>query len=198
MKLKYVLIGLLLLILVTYGILAVLVLNLRDRGSVVAPGFTAKEAYPLALTEARAWQEDCQLVSLNASWRGADLEAILEDEEVTWSFAFLSPSTRSLGIFAVTPQAAQRVDSRDASPNTRTIQPDSWQVDSPQVLTSFLNQGGRQLLAQDPTASVSLRLGPGEEENSMVWLAIGIASDKKSTITVQVDPGSGVVLAAAP
>lgn len=198
MKLRYVLIGLFLLILVTYGILAVLVLNLRDRGSVVAPGFTAKEAYPLALSEARAWQEDCQLVSLNASWRGADPEAIVEDEEVSWSFSFFSPTTRSLGIFAVTAHGARQLDSMDAPPNTRTIEEGHWQVDSHQVLTSFLNQGGRQLLAQDPAANVSLRLGPGEEENSMVWLAIAISGDKRDTITVQVDPGSGDVLAAAP
>ena len=197
MKLRYLVIGLLLVVVVTYGILAVLVLNLRGRGSGGAPGFTAKEAHPAALREARAWQEDCQLVSLNASWRGADAELLVEDEEVNWSVAYFSPRTRSLGIFAVTSRAAQLVDTRDVSPNTRTIEADSWQVDSPQVLASFLNQGGRDLLAQDPGATVSLRLGPGEAEDSMTWLAIGISSDKKTTVTVQVDPASGQVLAAS-
>lgn len=196
MKLRYIVIGLFLLIVVTYGILAVLVLRLRATGTAAVPGFSAREAYPVALGEAQAWQEDCQLVSLNASWRGADPEALLEDEEVSWSFAFFSPRTRSLAVFAVTSHGAKRVDSRDASPNTRTIESDLWEVDSPQVLTSFLNQGGRDLLAQDPAATVSLRLGPGEEENSMTWLAIGISSDKKSTVTVEVDPTSGEILAA--
>jgi hypothetical protein len=197
LKLRYLVIGLLSLVVVTYGILAVLVLNFRGRGLAGAPGFTAKEAHPAALKEARAWQEDCQLVSLNASWRDTDAEALVEDEEVHWSFAYFSPGSRSLGVFAVTSQGAQLVDNRDASPSTRTIEADSWQVDSPQVLASFLNQGGRDLLAQDPASTVSVRLGPGEAEGSVTWLAVGISSDKKTTVTVQVDPTSGQVLAAS-
>ena len=197
MKLKYLVIGLFLLILVTYGLLAVLVLNLRGGAPTKGPGFTAKEAYPSALREAQAWQQDCQLVSANASWRGIGPEELLKDEGVSWGFAFFSPSTRSLAIFAVTAQSAGRLDIMDASPNTRTIAADLWQVDSPQVLTTFLNQGGRELLAQDPDANVSLRLGPGEGDHSMAWLAIAISGDKQDNFTLQVDPANGQVLAAS-
>jgi hypothetical protein len=198
-KLRYLVAGLFLLILVTYGILAVLVLKLRGGATAGAPGFTAKEAYTVAVQEAQAWQEDSQLVSLNASWRGVGAEAIVAGEEVSWSFAFFSPGTRSLGVFAVSsPGGGQRVGSMDASPNTKTIQPELWQVDSPRVLATFLNQGGREFLTEDSAATVSLRLGPGEDENSMVWLAIGISSDQESTLTVQVDAGTGEILGANP
>jgi hypothetical protein len=196
LKIKYVLVGLLLLIVVTYGILGVLVITLRGRGAPSGPGFTAKEAYPTALTEARAWQQDCELISANASWRGVQPDELLEDEDVSWGFAFFSPSTRSVGIFGVTSQHAERVDSRDASPNTRTIEAALWEVDSPQVLTTFLNEGGRELLGQDPGATVSLRLGPGEGDETMTWSAIGISSDKANTIAIQLDPASGQILTA--
>lgn len=198
MKLRYVVIGLFLLILITYGLLAVLVLNLRGNVGAGQPGFTAREAYASAVREAQAWQQDCQLVSVNASWRGIGPEQLLGDEEVSWGFAFFSPSTRTVAILAVTSGGANRVNTMDAPPNTRTMEVDLWQVDSPQVLTTFLNQGGRELLAQDPAANVSLRLGSGEGNNSMAWSAIGIASNKQDTITVQIDPASGQVLAGNP
>jgi hypothetical protein len=196
LKIKYVLVGLLLLIVVTYGILGLLIVTLRGRGAPVGPGFTAKEAYPSALAEARAWQPDCELISANASWRGLQPDELVEDEDVSWGFTFFSPSTRSVGIFGVTSHDAERVDSRDASPSTKTIETALWQVDSPQVLTTFLNEGGRELLAQDPGATVSLRLGPGEGDGTMTWSAIGIGSDKANTIAIQVDPASGQILAA--
>ena len=197
-KLKYVVIGLGVMVAVTYGALAILLVTSSGTRVPANPGLTAREALPRAQDAASTWQADAQLVSASASWRGVDAEALLEDEEVSWGFAFFSPSTRSLAIFAVTAQSAGQVDSMDASPNTRTIEAGLWEVDSPQVLTTFLNHGGRELLAQDPQANVSLRLGPGEGDNSMAWLAIGISSDKQDTVTVQVDPGNGQVLAASP
>jgi hypothetical protein len=191
-KLKYLIIGLGLLVAVTYGILAILLVNSSFTRVPDSPGFTAKEAFPRALEAARAWQSDAQLVSANASWRGLRPEELMA-EEVSWSFAFFSPQARSVRIWSMTAQGAAAVETINASPKTRALESAAWEVDSPQVLTAFLNHGGSGFLEANPEATVSLRLGPSEDGESPIWLAFGISSSNRSTLTVQVDPVSGEV-----
>ncbi|TKJ29223.1 MAG: hypothetical protein CEE40_09290 [Chloroflexi bacterium B3_Chlor] len=197
MKLRYLIIALGLLVVVVYGALLVVVTGVLRTGTSAKPGFTAKEAYPGALKAAQAWQGDAQLVSANASWRDLKAEELLE-EEVSWGFTFFSPQTRSIRIFAVTPAGAQGVESIDVTPQTRVVDAGLWEVDSAEVLTLFLDHGGRDFLNQNPGATVSLRLGPGEGDEPLVWLAFGISGTDRSTLTVQVDPGNGEVKAEAP
>ncbi len=193
-KVKYVLIGLGVLVAVTYGALAILLVNSSRIRVPSNPGFTAAEALPRAQEAASAWQADAQLVSANASWRGLPPDDLL-GEEVAWSFTFFSPQTRSIRIISVSPQGAATAETLNASPNTRVVDLSNWQVDSPQVLRAFLDHGGRAFLGENPQATVSLRLGPSESGDSLVWLAFGIYSPNRSTLTVQVDPISGQVRA---
>ena len=197
MKLRSVIIGLVVLVAITYGAFAILLVSFSRNKTSAKPGFTAKEAYPTAQEAAQAWQGDAQLASANASWRDLKPEELLE-EEVSWGFTFFSPAARSMRIFSVTPQGAQGVESIDATPNTRVADVGLWEVDSPQVLTLFLDHGGREFLVQNPGATVSLRLGPAEGSEPLVWLAFGISSANRSTLTVQVDPSSGEVKTATP
>jgi len=192
-----VIIGLVVLVAITYGAFAILLVSLSRNKTSAKPGFTAKEAYPTAQEAAQAWQGDAQLVSANASWRDLKPEELLE-EEVSWGFTFFSPAARSIRIFSVTPQGTQGVESIEATPNTRVADVGLWQVDSPQVLTLFLDHHGRDFLAQHPDATVSLRLGPAEGSEPLLWLAFGISSANRSTLTVQVDPSSGEVKTASP
>jgi hypothetical protein len=196
LKLRYVIIGLGLLIVVVYGVIAVMVVRLSPGRGVGQPGFTAKEAYPSALQAAQAWQGDVQLVSANASWRDLGPEELL-GEEAAWAFTFFSPLARQIRIISVTPDGAEAVDSIDVTPNTRSIDVALWQVDSDQVLNLFLDHGGRDFLSQNPDVTVSLRLGPGQGGEPIVWLAFGISGANSSTHTVQVDPTSGEVKSAA-
>jgi len=197
LKLRYLIIALGLLVVAVYGALVVVLAGVLRTDTSAKPVFTAKEAYPTAQDAARAWQGDAQLVSANASWRDLKPEELLE-EEVSWGFTFFSPAARSIRIFSVTPEGAQGVESIDATPNTRVADVGLWQVDSPQVLTLFLDHGGRDFLAQNPGATVSLRLGPAEGSELLMWLAFGISSANRSTLTVQVDPSSGEVQTASP
>jgi len=196
LKLRYLIIGLGLLVVVVYAAFVIVLAGVLRTGTSAKPGFTAKEAYPGALKAAQAWQGDAQLVSANASWRDLKAEELLE-EEVSWGFTFFSPQTRSIRIFAVTPAGAQGVESIDVTPRTRVVDVGLWQVDSPEVLAVFLDHGGRDFLTQHPGATVSLRLGPGEGDEPSVWLAFGISSANSNTFTVQIDPGSGEVKAKA-
>jgi hypothetical protein len=189
-KLKYAIVGLVLLVVATYAILAILLVNSSARRAPDKPGFTAQEALPSAQEAAGAWQEDAQLVSANASWRRLPADELLE-EEVSWAFAYFSPGARSLRIFHVTPEGAEEAETMDANPNAKVVDAGSWQVDSPDVLNTFLNQGGREFLSQNPEATISLRLGSTEDGGSSVWLAMGISSEDKKTIVIQIDPVSG-------
>ncbi len=191
-KLKYLIVGLGLLVAVTYGALAILLVNSSFTRAADSPGFTAREALPAAEEAARAWQSDAQLVSVNASWRGLPPDELIS-EEVNWSYTFFSPQARSARIWSVTPQGAAAADTIDASPNTRVLDYAAWKVDSPQVLTTFLEYGGRRFLEENPEATVSLRLGPTEDGDSSIWLAFGLSSSNRATLTVQVDPASGEV-----
>lgn len=191
-KFKLLAIGLGVLVLLTYGVLAILLVSVSGDSAADKPGFTAKEALGRAEKEARAWQADAQLVSANASWRGLPASALVEGD-VTWSFTFFSPHMRSISILSVTAQSASLAETLDASPATKVADLAEWEVDSHQVLTAFLDHGGRGFLDENPDATVSLRLGPSEDGESLVWLAFGISSSSRSTVTVQVDPLSGEV-----
>ena len=196
-KLKLAIVGLVLLVAATYGVLAILLVNSSMGRVPDKPGFTAQEALPSAREAARAWQEDAQLMSANASWRGVPADELLE-EEVSWAFAYFSPGARSLRVFQVTPDGAEEAETVDANPNAKVVGADSWQVDSGEVLSTFLEQGGRDFLQQNPEATISLRLGSTEGGGSSVWLAMGISSADKRTIVVQIDPETGAVKAPAP
>jgi hypothetical protein len=189
-KLKLAIVGLVLLVAATYGVLAILLVNSSAGRVPDKPGFTAQEALPSAQEAARAWQEDAQLMSANASWRGLPPDELL-DEEVSWAFVYFSPGARSLRVFQVTPDGAEEAETMDANPHTRVVDTGSWLVDSPDVLNAFLNQGGRDFLHENPEATITLRLGSTEDGDSPVWLAVGISSEDKETIVVQIDPVNG-------
>ena len=190
-----------------YGALAVLIVGFSGRGSGdTAPTsesgagegpLTAREAYALALSEARNWQDDAQLVSATASWANVASEEQLA-EDVAWGFTFLSAQSAERQILSVTRVGVERVREMRASATVRTADVASWQVDSPQALALFLEHGGRDFLSQHPGATISLRLGPEEASSRLVWLALGIQSADKSTMVLEVDASTGEVLNDAP
>ncbi len=197
MKLKVLLIVLGVALVGVYGILAVLLVRPPGGASSAQAGFTAKDAYPPALAEAQAWQGDARLVSATASWRDVTAEQPVQ-ERSSWGFTFFSQQARQIRIVSVTAQGVESVESINVPPRVRIVDVTSWQVDSPQVLDLFLNHGGRDFLAQHPGATVTLRLGPEEGGERLVWLASGIYNTDRSTMTIQVDASSGEVIGPAP
>jgi hypothetical protein len=200
-KLLLVILGVILAL--VYGTLAVLVVGFSGRGlpqsspptdsGLTDAPLTAKEAYALALSEARSWQNDAQLVNATASWANVGSEEQLA-ADVAWGFTFLSQQSAETQILSVTRLGAERVREMRASATVRTADVASWQVDSPEVVDLFLEHGGRDFVSQHPGATISLRLGPEEESSRLVWLALGIQSADKSTMVLKVDASTGEVL----
>lgn len=197
MKFKLLMIILGVMVVAVYGVLAILVLGVSGSGpsseSEADSNLTAKEAYPVALEVAQAWQADAQLVSATASWRDLTAEQLLE-EDASWGFTFFAPQARQIRIVSVTGQGAEGVESIDVPPTVRIADVALWEVDSPQVLRLFLDHGARDFLTQHPGATVTLRLGPEEGGERVVWLAFGIYSADRSTMTLQVDASTGEVI----
>jgi hypothetical protein len=203
LRFKLILVILGVILVLVYGTLAILVVGFSgagspqsspptDGGPTEAP-LTAREAYALALSEARNWQNDAQLVSATANWANVGAEdRLLQD--VAWGFTFLSGQSAEAQIVSVTRVGAERAREMRSTSTMRTADVTSWQVDSPEVVDLFLEHGGRDFLSQHPGGTINLRLGPDEESSRLVWLAIGIQSADKSTIVLKVDAGTGEVL----
>jgi hypothetical protein len=195
------------LVIVVYGTLAILVVAMGGSESAEAPPpgeeatpnlvETAREYYPAAVTEAQTWQTDAQLVSATASWSNVESEEDLQ-RPATWGYTFFSPQTRLVQVLSVTPDGAEQVQTLDATATTRGVDTSLWQVDSEQVLSLFLDSGGRDFLAQHPGATVTLRVGLDESGERLVWYAMGIYSPERATLVVTVDATTGELLSRAP
>lgn len=207
MRIRLILIIMGVLVIVVYGALAVLVVAVggSDSGETVPPGEesapntaeTAREYYPAAVIDAQSWQTDAQLVNATASWSDVQGEEDLQ-EAAAWGYTFLSPQTRLVRVVSVTPDGAEQVQTMDATATTRGVDASLWQVDSEQVLNLFLDNGGRDFVAQYPGATVTLRIGLDESGETLVWYTMGIYSPERATLVVTVDATTGELLSKAP
>ena len=189
-----------------YGTLAVLIVAMSGGGPLgTAAGegveplspVSARVAYPAAFTAAEEWQTDVQLISATASWSNVTSEADLE-QQVTWGYTFLSPQTRQIQVVSVSPDGTEAVRTMNASAKTRATDVTAWQVDSAEALRLFLDNGGRDFLAQHPGATVSLRIGLEENGDRLVWFAVGVYSPERATIVLVVDASTGELISVAP
>jgi hypothetical protein len=204
-KLLLVIMGVMLI--AVYGALAVLIVGFSGpRSAQTAPTpesgrgegpLTAREAYALASSEAQTWREDAQLVNATASWANVGSEEQLL-RDVAWGFAFFSQQSAETEILSVTRAGAERSHEMRGTSSAGMADVASWQVDSPEVVNLFLDHGGRDFLNQHPGATITLRLGPEEDNSRLVWLAMGIQSADKATFVLQVDASTGEVLTATP
>ncbi len=200
MRIRLILIILGVLVIVVYGTLAVLVVAMGqpESGETALPPLeTAREWYPAAITEAQDWQTDVQLVSATASWSNVESEDDLQ-QAVAWGYSFLSPQTRQVRVISVTPDGSEQAQTLDATAKTRGVDAGLWQVDSEQVLRLFLDNGGRDFMAQHPGATITLRVGLDESGERLLWYAMGIYSPERATLVVTVDATTGELLSRAP
>lgn len=207
MRFKLLLVILGVMLIAVYGALAVLVVGFSgprsadtaptpESGAAEGP-LTAREAYALASSEAQSWREDAQLTSATASWANVASEEQLA-QDVAWGFTFFSPQSAETQILSVTREGAERSHEMRSTSTSSVADVASWQVDSPEVVSLFLDNGGREFLSQHPGATITLRLGPEVDSPRLVWLAMGIQSADKATFVLQVDASTGEVLSATP
>jgi hypothetical protein len=194
-------------LILVYGALAILIVGFSGpraadtaatpESSAAEGPLTAREAYALAVSEARQWQEDAQLVNATASWADVSSEQQL-GQDVAWGFTFLSASSREAKIVSVTRLGAESARDMPSTAAMRTADLTSWDIDSSEAVNLLLEHGGRDFISQHPGATITLRLGPEEQGTRLVWLALGIQSADRSTIVLEIDASTGEVLNATP
>jgi hypothetical protein len=207
LKFKLLILILGVMLILVYGALAILIVGFSGpRSADTAPTpessaaegpLTAREAYALAVSEARQWQEDAQLVNATASWANVSSEQQL-GQDVVWGFTFLSGQSAEVEIISVTRLGAERVRAMRATSTVRTTDLTSWGLDSSEAVNLLLEHGGRDFISQHPGATITLRLGPEEQGTRLVWLGLGIQSADRSTMVLEIDASTGEVLNATP
>ncbi|HSM58634.1 MAG TPA: hypothetical protein VK879_20945 [Candidatus Sulfomarinibacteraceae bacterium] len=150
---------------------------------------TAQEAFALALPIAQQWAEDAQMVSASATWPEG---AALTPENAGWSFMFYSPGRSETGLVSVSGNAARLL--RNSATN-RSLQPldlDRWQTDSPAVVETLMAHGGEEFLQTHNQPTLSLTFSALD---ALQWQAQLIDRERRTMLTVEIDPGSGAVTA---
>ena len=155
---------------------------------------TAREAYPLAEGAARAWQPDAKLSNASSSWdSGATPQELLEGK-TTWGFHFISPSASQFCIVSVVGEEARVIESGSIPRVPVLLALSDWHVDSPQALSIFLDNGGRDFLAAHADADVHLRLLTRVENETLLWLAAGLSPNDRVAYTVPINAVTGAVV----
>ena len=120
--------------------------------------------------------------------------AELTTGRTAWGFSFASPSAGEKAILAVTGQQAELVQVQRVSKVPELLDAAGWQVDSPLAVRMFLDHGGEGFLRDHPDSEIHLRLSTRVEEETILWLAIGLSADGQSSASLQIDAISGRVL----
>lgn len=155
---------------------------------------TAREAYPLAEGAAKVWQPDAELSNASSAWDSGTTPQELLEGKTTWGFHFVSPSTSQFCIVSVVGDEA-RVMKSDNMPRVPVLlKLRDWHVDSPQALSIFLDNGGRDFLAAHADADVHLHLLTSIENETLLWLATGLAADDGVAHTVSINAVTGAVV----
>jgi hypothetical protein len=151
---------------------------------------TALKLYPLAYEAALAWEEDVQFVSASATWPHASLSDL--EGPVEWLFRFYSPGQKRILFVIVTPdmEIIARPHLARVRRELRVIDPATWQVDSPEAMTAWLNQGeGGVWLDQAADRTVSAQLTFSIAKNQPVWTISGLNPETGQSITFSTSGG---------
>ena len=133
--------------------------------------YSALNNFALAQETAKTWQPDVQFVSAAARWEQpsvGDLTAPIE-----WFYRFYSQEQQRYLFVIVTPDQAviARPHISRTFRESRVINAELWAVDSPEALTTWLNEGNGGLwLNQSSNVVVSAQLGLDPEIDEPVWV----------------------------
>lgn len=160
---------------------------------------TGLTQYPLAEAAASGWAADARLVSANADWpQVISLDQIGTPTE--WTYRFYSPEKKRL-FFAIVSPAGQVQTIEHAIEVTlppRTLDLETWSVDSPAALAIWLDYGGSQLLRTNPGLELVIQLRSIGATSRPVWMVVGLDERTQNVHVTAVDAGEGAVVTASP
>jgi hypothetical protein len=156
---------------------------------------TGLSQYQVVEAEAKAWSEDAQLVSASANWPGV-LAVDQVGQPAQWSYRFYSPGKERLLIVKVeTDGQLQSIEHRvRITLPPPPIPTDTWLVDSPAALATWLDYGGGELIRRNPGLEVLIQLRPLPNASNPAWMVIGLDKRTGDIRTVVIDAGAGTVV----
>ena len=130
---------------------------------------TARTLYPIAEEAALAWEQDTRFVSASATWNNASIAEF--EQPVDWVYRFYSPGQKRILFVIITAEQKVIVQPHivPVRRELRLIDPETWQVDSPDALVGWLNNGGGPWLQQASSRVVSAQLAFDIAENRPRW-----------------------------
>jgi len=152
---------------------------------------TALKLFPLAQKTALAWERDVQFISASTAWPHASISEL--EGPVEWLYRFYSPGQKRILFVIVTPdmQVIARPHLERVRRELRVIDPVTWQVDSPEAMTVWLNQGqGGEWLELAADRTVSAQLTFSLDRNEPVWTISGLNPETGESVTFTT-PGGG-------
>lgn len=138
---------------------------------------TAKQSYPVARGEAVRWHDDATLYGILPSYQMADNLRVDFGDEPGWVFKFARPAGRmELFVHVAGGQVLSATQAHpvylDTPPECFPIDIDNIAIDSPQLLAAFVDNGGKQYLAQHPNAQLDYELShcaPAAKPTWTLW-----------------------------
>jgi hypothetical protein len=171
----------------TLGLPEPAVQTVADGGS--STRMTAKNAYSVAEPVALGWANDARLFSARATFDpGSDIRS----GEGDWTLVFYSPEKYSTALISVMENKATFINERNATHNSVLQGLDAWQVDSPNVVSQMLMEGGDEFLRSQPGAVLVLSLDMAGQGG---WKGRFIHKETRRTFTVQLGAENGEVIA---
>lgn len=195
-KLEWLLSGVLAILLVVVLALVLRFWLERDQASTAETGGqtelveakTALSSYQVAQPVAQQWAADAKLLNARAAWPEGDS---FDPEGVAWNFVFYSPGQSATALISVSRNEATLISNRETSRRLNIYATTGWQVDSPQLLSIVLENGGRAFLEQYEQGKLTMTL---ETNDQFVWRARLINTEVPASLTLQVNPGTGEVV----
>ena len=158
-----------------------------DQGRVLEAR-TALTSYQMAQPAAQQWASDAKLLNARAAWPEGDR---FDPKAAAWNFVFYSPGQSATALFTVSQDEATLISNRETDRRLDISATIGWQVDSPQIVSTVMENGGREFLAQHEQGKLTLTLDTNDQ---FVWRARLINTDVPASLTLQVDPASGEVI----
>ncbi|MGD2050462.1 MAG: hypothetical protein PVH03_13245 [Chloroflexota bacterium] len=150
---------------------------------------TAKNAYSIAEPVALGWASDARLLSARTTF---DPRSDIQSGEGDWTLVFYSPEKSATALISVMENKATFINENNATHNSMLQGLDTWQFDSPDVVTQMLNEGGDEFLRSQPGAVLVLSLDMGGQGG---WKGRFIHKETRRTFTVQLGAENGEVIA---
>lgn len=153
---------------------------------------TARSLYPQAEAAARAWQADAELAGVATNW--AQTAVNLVGNPTTWTFRFYSPLQRRLFLVSVTPDGqvtgVPHFQTQTSPP--AVIDVAAWQIDAPDAVAAWLDNGGGSFLGQHPGVEVLAQLSADETRGGQpLWTVVGLGETPDEYWVVLVDANTG-------